>query len=112
MKWTNIKLIFHREVRDQLRVRRTLFTIAVLPIVLYPLMGMSFLQIAQFMREHVSKIQVIGGQSLAETPPLFVDHQFAPEYFAGSSANLLELEVVAQYGMNARTFLFSTINCS
>jgi len=28
MNWSNVKLIFLREVRDQLRDRRTLFTIA------------------------------------------------------------------------------------
>ena len=33
-------LIYVREMRDQLRDRRTLFTIAVLPIMLYPLVGM------------------------------------------------------------------------
>ncbi len=39
MNWSNVKLIFLREVRDQLRDRRTLFTIAVLPLLLYPLLG-------------------------------------------------------------------------
>ena len=54
MNWRNIKLIFLREVRDQLRDRRTLFMIAVLPILLYPLLGMSFFQVTQFMREHAN----------------------------------------------------------
>ena len=45
MKWSKVKLIFFRECRDQLRDRRTLFTIAVLPLLLYPLLGMSFLQV-------------------------------------------------------------------
>jgi len=35
----NVKLIFLREFRDQLRDRRTLFTVLVLPNLLYPLMG-------------------------------------------------------------------------
>ena len=42
MKWSNVKLVLHREVRDQLRDRRTLFTIAVLPVLLYPLLGSSW----------------------------------------------------------------------
>ena len=50
MNWSNVKLILAREIRDQLRDRRTLFMIAVLPMLLYPLLGMSFFQIAQFMR--------------------------------------------------------------
>jgi len=50
MSLTNVKLILMREIRDQLRDRRTLFMIAVLPILLYPLMGMSLFQVAQFMQ--------------------------------------------------------------
>jgi sodium transport system permease protein len=60
MSWTNVKLILGREVRDQLRDRRTLFMIAVLPILLYPLLGMSFLQIQQVMQERPTKVLVIG----------------------------------------------------
>ena len=44
MKWSNVLLIYSRELRDQLRDRRTLFTVLVLPLVLYPLMGMAMLQ--------------------------------------------------------------------
>ena len=51
MNWSNVRLLLLREIRDQLRDRRTLFMIAVLPVLLYPLLGMSFLQVAQFMRE-------------------------------------------------------------
>jgi len=36
MQWSNVKLIFSREMRDQMRDRRTLFTVAVLPLILYP----------------------------------------------------------------------------
>ena len=38
---TNVKLIFAREVRDQLRDRRTLLLIVALPLFLYPLLGTS-----------------------------------------------------------------------
>ena len=55
MNWHNVKLIFLREVRDQLRDRRTLFMIFVLPLLLYPLLGMSFFQVVQFMREHLPR---------------------------------------------------------
>ena len=55
MNWSNVKLILLREVRDQLRDRRTLFMIAVLPLLLYPLLGMSFFQVAQFMREQPTR---------------------------------------------------------
>ena len=55
MSWTNVKLIYLRELRDQLRDRRTLFTIVVLPLLLYPLMGMSVFQVQQFLKEHASQ---------------------------------------------------------
>ena len=79
MQWSNVKLIFVREVRDQLRDRRTLFTIAVLPLLLYPLLGMSFLQIAQFTREHKTVVCLIGAARLPAEPPLIQQDRFAPE---------------------------------
>ena len=60
MNWKNVKLICFREMRDQLRDRRTLFLIAVLPVLLYPLMGISFLQLSQFLTDHPSRILVVG----------------------------------------------------
>ncbi len=39
MRWSNLFVIFRREVRDQIRDRRTLFMIFVLPILLYPILG-------------------------------------------------------------------------
>ena len=56
MTLSNVKLILAREIRDQLRDRRTLFMIAVLPILLYPLLGMSMFQISQFMQEQPTRV--------------------------------------------------------
>ena len=67
MNLSNVKLILAREIRDQLRDRRTLFMIAVLPILLYPLLGMSFFQISQFMQEQPTRVLVVGAERLAET---------------------------------------------
>ena len=39
MNWRNIRLIYAREIRDQLRDRRTLFMIAVLPLLLVSAVG-------------------------------------------------------------------------
>jgi len=82
MTFSNVKLIFAREVCDQLRDRRTLFMIAVLPILLYPLLGTSFFQIAQFMREQPTRILVVGAGSLTESSELFEDQCFAKHLFA------------------------------
>ena len=64
INWYNVKLIFGREVRDQMRDRRTLFMVAVLPLLLYPLMGMSFFRIAQFVQEHAVKVLIVGAEGL------------------------------------------------
>ena len=73
-----IALIYMREMRDQLRDRRTLFTIAVLPILLYPLVGMLLLQIAQFTRQHPTSVCVVGTEHLTDVPPLLEGETFAP----------------------------------
>src|SRR3954463_2316747 len=82
MNWSNVKLIFFREVRDQLRDRRTLFMIAVLPIVLYPLLGLSFFQIAQFLREQPSRVLVTGLPQIVDVPPLVEDDRFAAQWLS------------------------------
>src|SRR5512135_141580 len=96
MTWHNVKLIFLREVRDQLRDRRTLFMIAVLPLLLYPLLGMSMFQISQFMREHASKILIVGLPNLDGLPPLVDGEQFAERWVADhKQAGLCQLSYQA-----------------
>ena len=85
MNWTNVKVIFLREVRDQLRDRRTLFMIAVLPVVLYPLLGMSMFQVTQFVREQTTKVLVVGAWRLPEEPPLFEDGHVAERWFVAQA---------------------------
>jgi sodium transport system permease protein len=92
MNWLNVKLILVREIRDQLRDRRTLFMIAVLPLLLYPLLGMSFFQVTQFMREHAIRVLVIGAPESPELPPLVENDRFAANLFTDpASARLLQL---------------------
>ncbi|HEX3727979.1 MAG TPA: ABC transporter permease subunit/CPBP intramembrane protease, partial [Pirellulales bacterium] len=85
MRWKNIKLILVREIRDQLRDRRTLFMIAVLPLVLYPLLGMSFFQVTQFMREHTIRVLMVGTPTSPALPPLVQDGHFASALFSNPS---------------------------
>lgn len=92
MTWTNIRLIVSREIRDQLRDRRTIFVIAILPLLLYPLLGMTFLQVAQFMKEHPTKIWVIGASNLPESQQLLDGNAFRSELHAlPSDDRLFEL---------------------
>ncbi len=93
MNWSNVRLIFLREVRDQLRDRRTLFTIAVLPVLLYPLLGMTFLQVAQFMHEQPTRVLLMGAEHLPGRPPLVVSDHFAAEICGPADAALLKLEI-------------------
>lgn len=96
MNWFNVKTVFLRELRDQLRDRRTMFMIAVLPILLYPLLGLIFLQIAQFLQDKPSKVLVVGAPDLGEFPPLFEAGRFAPELFpTPKRGELLVTEFVA-----------------
>ena len=84
MSWRNVRLIYLREIRDQLRDRRTLFMIAVLPLILYPLLGMSVFQLSQFLRKSEPRVLVIGSEQLAareDLPPLFEEQRFAAELF-------------------------------
>ena len=67
MSWTNVKLIYLRELRDQLRDRRTLFTIVVLPLLLYPLMGMSVFQVQQFLQG--ARFARCGSSARSTCPP-------------------------------------------
>src|SRR5688572_1180977 len=97
MQLKNVKLIYFREVRDQLRDRRTLFMIAVLPLLLYPLLGMSFLQVSQFLKQHPTRVLIVGGDELVhrDAPPRLFNqsgNRFDPALFGRTEeVDLLEL---------------------
>ncbi|MFN7448558.1 MAG: ABC transporter permease subunit/CPBP intramembrane protease [Pirellula sp.] len=65
-----MKLIFQREIRDQLRDRRTMFTIFFLPLLLYPLMGMLMFEVAQFHRDGRVTIGIVGSSHIQSELPL------------------------------------------
>lgn len=75
MNWKHVNLIFQREMNDQLRDRRTLFTITILPILLYPLIGMLMMQIAQFNREHPVRVRIVGIEHWPSELPLLTKSQ-------------------------------------
>lgn len=70
IRWSSVWLIYTREIRDQLRDRRTLFTILILPLLLYPLIGSVLMQVTQFSNQPVMKIAVIGHENLLDLPAL------------------------------------------
>ena len=80
MTWRNTRLLFLREVRDQLRDRRTLFMVAVLPVLLYPALGLGMVQMTVLFRETPQTVVALGADSLPE-PNLIADGRFAAEWF-------------------------------
>jgi sodium transport system permease protein len=70
MRWANVWVIFRREVRDQLRDRRTLFMIFVLPILLYPLLGIGIVQLSLKFEQKPRTVVVLGVEHLPESPRL------------------------------------------
>jgi sodium transport system permease protein len=70
MRWSIVRLIWLRDLRDQLRDRRTLFMIAVLPVLLYPVAGFGLMQLALGFFSNRARVTVVGGGPLvaAATP--------------------------------------------
>ena len=85
MRWVNVKWIFLREIRDQLRDRRTMFAILALPVLMYPLMGTVILQITQFVQEHPVKVKLIGTDHLPQDPQLIDGDHFTDEFLVDES---------------------------
>ncbi len=70
MRWSIIRTIWLREMRDQMRDRRTLIMIVGLPLVLYPLLGFAVLQFAVGFTDKVSVIGVVVGTDKSKDFPL------------------------------------------
>jgi len=103
MRWPVVRLIAAREIRDQVRDRRTLFLILGLPVLMYPLfVGVGLLFVAAI-KEKKLAIGVVGAEHLPRAipsvapvagtaaghvqqsrtfPPLLVDDRFPDEYLA------------------------------
>jgi sodium transport system permease protein len=69
MRWSIIRLIWVRELRDQLRDRRTILMIAVLPILLYPIAGVGLMQLALGFLKKQNVIGVVGKEYLPTGSP-------------------------------------------
>ncbi|HEY6565836.1 MAG TPA: ABC transporter permease subunit, partial [Pirellulaceae bacterium] len=67
--WVKVGLILRRELRDQFRDRRTIFMIAILPLLLYPLLSIGMLQVAQFLKKHPSRVLIVVGDGLPAPCP-------------------------------------------
>ncbi len=70
VRWGIVWTIFRREVRDQLRDRRTLFMVFVLPLLLYPIMGIGVIQLSAAFEQKPRRVVVVGAEHLPPAPPL------------------------------------------
>ncbi len=84
MHWSNVAVIFRREVLDQIRDRRTLFMIFVLPILLYPILGIGVIFFASALEDKPRVVVVVGAEHLPKVP-----HLLNPQR-DGFSADLFE----------------------
>lgn len=96
MQWANIKLIFRREIRDQLRDRRTMFMIVVLPVLLYPALGLGMVQLTLRFGQEQRTVAVVGADRLEGAPAPLLDRErnrFAADLFRSpAAAAALELK--------------------
>lgn len=76
MNWTNAKLVFVRESLDQLRDRRMVFLYTLLPLLLYPAIGLLTFQLGQFIHQTATVVEVVGVEHLPAKPPLIVGDRF------------------------------------
>ena len=68
MRWSIIRLIWLRELRDQLRDRRTVVMVVILPILIYPVLGAGVIQFARGLKGH-TVVGVYGAYRIREYPP-------------------------------------------
>lgn len=99
MNWHNVKLIFLREVRDQLRDRRTLFVILVLPLMLYPALGIGMLQMTMFVHEQPRTVVILGEKHLP-SPQLLDGDRFSANWFM-NPADAEKLRVITDTSVEA-----------
>jgi len=95
---SNVWTIFRREVRDQVRDRRTLFMVFVLPLLLYPILGIGILQLSSTLGERSRTVVVLGAENLPASPALLnaARDRFEPSLFSRArDADLLKVEIPA-----------------
>lgn len=69
MRWSTVRLIWAKELRDLFRDRRTVVLIFLLPVVLYPLLGFAGIALGILTAEQTTTIGVVGGEHLPPPRP-------------------------------------------
>lgn len=101
IRWSNVLVIFQREVRDQLRDRRTVFMIFVLPMLLYPILIIGAAQIRAASETRTRTVVLVGAEHLPAEPPLLNEARdgfLASLFDAPDEARRLSLKLVRGEG--------------
>lgn len=96
MSWRNIRLVLMRELRDQLRDRRTLFMITILPVLLYPMLGLGIVEMMLTFSEQQRVVVILNADELPELPALLDGERFADQWFPESREEASMLRVLAE----------------
>lgn len=97
MRWSIIRLIALREIRDLLRDRRTIFLVIVLPVLLYPGIGLAGMLMSLSL---VDKPSIVGIPRIIATPPI---HLLEPDQAAiAEAANWFTFQPVQPLGQTCR----------
>src|SRR5215472_4821936 len=109
MRWPIIRVIWLRELRDQLRDRRTMFLVVVLPLLIYPLAGLGIMQLAAGFLQKKVVIGIVGAEYLPDGktaaagqrayPPLVQlrgdNSSFAPGLLSEQETSMVTLRIFA-----------------
>jgi len=96
MKRRNVGLIFAREIRDQFRDRRTLFMMLVLPILLYPGMGVGMLQMTVLFSNQEREVVILGNENLPESSSLIEGDRFNERFFKQDPGAVNSLHLILE----------------
>ncbi len=105
MNPSTIRLIFWREIRDQLRDRRTLVTVLLLPLLIYPLLSMAFIQVAQLASAPSSRIWLVGDRELPDGPPLLDGAHLHPSLLPSHEWELTSIEAAGSEDSRLAEFI-------
>ncbi len=100
MSWKNVKLIFLREVRDQLRDRRTLFMITILPVLLYPMLGLGMVEMMLTFSEQRRVVVVLNADEMPDTPSFFNETGIDEQWFSGGKDDASRLQIVTDLSVD------------
>ena len=101
MSWKNVKLIFFREVRDQLRDRRTLFMITILPVLLYPMLGLGVVEMMLTFSEQRRSVVILNADQLPTNPAFLNESGIDEHWFSSGAEDAASLQVITDRETNA-----------